>query len=517
MNINARRAAAENSRIARVALRPGLKIILPLCAAWLCAVAPPARALTVMAQPDDAMFRLADAVIAGTVAGISAQPGDELGATRYRVTVGRTYKGDGIGAEVDLRVAGALDPTQPGALIVPDAPRFTQSEQVLLFLHRRAGGSWVIAQFALGAFHVLAAADGEAVLERELDDAHEIARNGAALLPDEHNQRRSAARFEKWMDERAAGREGDAAYWVAVTAVDALQRTKFAVAGNPPVRWFEFDQGGSVTLYAGATGQAGMAGGGYAEFVQAIAAWNDDPGSNVRYVYGGISGAGGGLRSADGVNQILFNDPDGDLGGAFDCASGGLIAYSGFRSSGTRSFGGRLFQRLVEADTVVQDGAGCMLSGLQGSNAAELFAHELGHTLGLSHPCGDAGVPACAAGTAQDDALMRPYMHSDGRGAQLGNDDRAGLAWLYPADGVPASAPDAVNNGDAAQGGGGGGGGGGAFGLLPLCLLLAARGARSGFPARWKPSVCRALPPVSDGFRSVRCAPLAQPARTCEE
>ncbi|HEX7182374.1 MAG TPA: matrixin family metalloprotease, partial [Thermoanaerobaculia bacterium] len=57
--------------------------------------------------------------------------------------------------------------------------------------------------------------------------------------------------------------------------------------------------------------------------------------------------------------------------------------------------------------------------------AEELFAHELGHTLGIDH-------------SEVDEALMRPYIHNDGRGASLRADDRAALAALYTPPPPPA-------------------------------------------------------------------------------
>lgn len=58
------------------------------------------------------------------------------------------------------------------------------------------------------------------------------------------------------------------------------------------------------------------------------------------------------------------------------------------------------------------------------------MGHELGHVLGLSHPCGDEASGACDSVTIE--ALMRAYAHGDGRGAALNSDDRAAVRALYP-------------------------------------------------------------------------------------
>ena len=84
---------------------------------------------------------------------------------------------------------------------------------------------------------------------------------------------------------------------------------------------------------------------------------------------------------------------------------------------------------------VTQDGAGCFFAGNNGKNGELVFAHEIGHALGLGHSCGDSGTPSCAD-PVLNDALMRAYAHNDGRGARLGADDRAALAVLY-GDGAP--------------------------------------------------------------------------------
>jgi uncharacterized membrane protein YgcG len=197
--------------------------------------------------------------------------------------------------------------------------------------------------------------------------------------------------------------------------------------------------------------------------------------------------ATGDLNNPDGVNKILFNDPTNFIGGIFDCVTGGIAGYGGWRSGAAVTQNGATWQPITEGDVVIRNGAGCLLSANAGANATELFAHELGHTLGLGHPCGDPDEAACVAGTPQDQALMRPILHADGRGADLGSDDLAGIAYLYPLNAGSNSGSAQSGSGDTSGSGtgsgSGSGGGGGSFGpwvgaMLALAWLI--RHARRG-------------------------------------
>jgi hypothetical protein len=81
---------------------------------------------------------------------------------------------------------------------------------------------------------------------------------------------------------------------------------------------------------------------------------------------------------------------------------------------------------------VTNDGTQCFFKD-NPSAAQEVFAHELGHTLGLSHSNSFA-------------ALMFARAHDDGRGARVSDDDRAAVAVLYsggskPTGGAAPAAP----------------------------------------------------------------------------
>jgi hypothetical protein len=162
-----------------------------------------------------------------------------------------------------------------------------------------------------------------------------------------------------------------------------------------------------------------VAGGGFAEFQTAIAAWNDDWASGVRYRYDGTTTASLGFVDFDDVNTILFEDPNNEIGGIFTCSSpgvgSGILAIGGVWSDGS-VVGGALV--IVGGDIIVNYGAGCWFSTPK--RAEQVYGHELGHTLGLGH-------------SDVSGALMRAFAYADDRGAQLSYDDRAGVAHLYPA------------------------------------------------------------------------------------
>ena len=447
-----------------------------------------AAAMSYVPISDESLLDRAELVVTGEVTRVAPSPGQPLDATEYDVRVDQTLKGDAFG-DIAVSVPGSLLPQRDGALNVPGAPHLDQAEHVLLFLNSRADGKYDISQLALGTFHVRTTRSGEQVLLRDLSGAEPWDSPGVTGKADVAGANRSVTGFSTWLRARAVGLDISSDYWNNSALAEA---PKFAVFGGTPPRWFQFDNGGTLTMYAGQQGQAGLSGGGYSQVQAAMQAWNRDSGSNVRFAYGGLTGANGGLNRSDGTNAVLFNDPNGDIAGSYSCTGGGIVAMTVWRSGGTRNLNGRTFQVMTEADTVVQDGAGCALSGT--GNGAEVLGHELGHAIGFAHPCGDSGLVACVTNALFNDALMRPTMHGDGRGASLRSDDIAGAAFLYP--NIAASTPPPSGGGGSGGGGGGsgsgssGGGNGGAMdgqalaALMLFCLVSALRQA----PLRRQPA-----------------------------
>lgn len=408
-------------------------LALSACLAALSGVA--AQATSYVPLGDGPLVDQAAAIVEGVVLHAGVSDGADRPRTEYAVQVERVLEGRVDGAVVRVQVLGGTRPDGT-RLRVWGAPELAAGDRVLLFLGAGDDGAWQPLHLSLGVFHRLAGDAGGEIAVRDPRALGELEVAGGGLDADS-GAVRDLDRFRSWVADRAAGRRRAADYRVAAPAGGPRSMTeKFTYLGGSKNRWFEFDRGEEVGWRAHQAGQEGLAGGGFAEFQAALAAWNDEPGSNVRYRYDGKTSADAGFSRFDGLNVILFHDPHDDAEGTFDCGSGGVLAVGGtwFDDRGAEPY------PVLGADIVVNDGAGCWLANPK--RAEQVYAHELGHTLGLGHACGGSA-GACDT-AAKQEALMRATAHADDRGARLSADDRAGIASLYPQAGgstQPATRP----------------------------------------------------------------------------
>lgn len=441
-------------------LRPAHVLLLAVAATVFALNTPHAWSMSYMPMSDDALFESADAIVRGRIIDASGTAGRELEETSYRLAVDEVIKGRIRSGEIDIRLPGAHDQTERGALIVPGMPRFAAGEPVMIFLNEQPDRSYRPTQLLLGVFRVREDQDDEVVLSQDLEQTEDVGESQGG-----RHRFRDAGRFSDWLRELAQGRRAEQGYW---RETELKPDGKYQLS-SPLVRWFTFDRGLQVPIYSNEDStteddeQALMA---------AINAWNNAPGSTINLSYSGLSKAASGLALGDGINQVLFNDPNNELQGTFDCLLGGLGAYGKWRSLGTASFNGVLYGLITEGDIVVQDGIGCLFSGRRNENAEELLAHELGHVLGLGHSCGEGLLASCISGTAEDAALMRPTLHGDGRGATLASDDIAGAARLYGSSSGGGSTGGDTGGEDPGSGGGESSTGGGSLDTTTLCLLM---------------------------------------------
>jgi Fibronectin type III domain/Matrixin len=424
--------------------------------------AAPLAATSVVLGSDAELADQAPVILEATVLGLA--PELPAGAPRrapttdYQLRVERVLKGSVAGEMVRLRVLGGRGPD--GLTVeVWGTPSLRAGERVLLFLVADADGSVRPLHLAVGVFHAVepAAPGGNLLAVRDLSEMELVDARGGAALPGTV-QVRDYARFARWLADRAAGRVRPPDYQLQLLAGDLRRLSeKFTYIGGHQHRWFEFDRGIPIHWTMSQAGQPGVDDGGFGEFQTAINAWNTNPGTNIKYRFDGTSNYNGGLSHPDGHNELATEDPQDDLPGSFSCVAPGvgsgilaaarIVYYSGVPEP----------IPIIEADIVTQDGVGCWFNH-DPARAAQVFAHELGHTLGLGHSCGDSASGPCDTGL-KDDALMRTTAHNDDRGAAIHEDDRAGIATLY--------------------GGAGGGGGGGSPPAAPSGLTATALSASS--------------------------------------
>ncbi len=364
---------------------------------------------TYVLMPDGALLSQADVVARVTL--LQELPARQGAAPRTEFTAvsKRLIKGN---PQSSLFVVGLPGGTSSAGteLVLKGGPSFETGDDLLLFLVKNRDGTFGVLHGALGAFAVQGAG-GDTLAVRSFEEARLLDRSLSAT----RDVTREFEGFAAWLTDRVRGVDRPADYFVEDRSAPGSKFTLLRVKGDP-IRWFGFDDGSDVSWRFRSAGSGGTLG----AFRSALAVWSSQGGTRVSLVYGGSTGATGGFTRSDGVNAIVFGDPNGEMPGRFDCSVGGVIAGGGGWTSGRGTVRGVNYRRLVEGDVVVNDGAECLFGDMR--SAAEVFTHELGHTLGIGH-------------SQSDNATMRAEAHFDGRGASIRNDDLSALRFLYKDDG----------------------------------------------------------------------------------
>ncbi|HVF35729.1 MAG TPA: hypothetical protein VND91_10445 [Candidatus Saccharimonadia bacterium] len=401
---------------------------LACVAALACSAVPDASAFTYRMIGDEALLAQSPSVFTARIerrvpAGANAD--GMVMETRYDLRVSEVHKG-AVPEKLVLRLPGAVD--RVAGWRVAGVRRYEPGETVLVFAEADPRGVYQPTQLMLGIFRAIEH-DGVRYLARDLDGGVALGKRANAA----YAQARDAERFTAWIAARASGLTAATDYLVSLPPAAAAKFTLLTVdfggsIGELPTRFRKFSQGTTETWFANADGQAGMVTDEFAQVQQALAAWSNDATSDIRMGYGGTVAA-----AASNQSNVVWNDPQNQISGSFNCQSGGTLAIGGpLASFPGHTHASTTFATIVEGNVVVQDGAGCAFDDNGGADGAETLTHEIGHAIGFGHSCGDSESPACNSNAALNDAVMRSFLHGDGRGASLRADDIAGAAFLYP-------------------------------------------------------------------------------------
>ena len=405
--------------------------LLVLIAVAIAGVAP---ATTYVVPPDEALVRQADTVAQVEVLAVEPAPIAGPPATDVFVQIERVLKGYVPGSTVVVRVPGGIGPDGRG-LRIWGAPRFREGDRAILFLSPRDDGTYGILHLMLGAF-VETESRGQRVATRTLSEATDVSPRSRSK--EGHDGAVEPLRlfdeFVEWIAATAAGETEAPDYLLLSAEAPRLAHRERPgqledVCTQSSFRWFEADRGEGIPWHLYRLGFDGR-GAGRRALDRARKAWFVGSGGALRLTRGGRTGSDAGFSSFDGRNTVLFGDPNDLMSGAFSCRAGGIVSVAGvwfdngrgqdcsLTGSGRRGkFRGRRFLEVVGADVVTNDGAACLFRG-DAALTAQVLAHEIGHSLGLSHS------------TALE-ALMAGGLREPRSGDLVRAADRAALRVLY--------------------------------------------------------------------------------------
>lgn len=369
---------------------------------------------TTFIVPDDRTFidQSKAIVVATAVSSRCELDSHHMIVTVNRVTVSDTLKGS---------VSGTIDVVTPGGAVgkigleIPGVPAFHAGQKSLLFLVKDPDGRWRLNSWALAKFDFRTRSDGTRILVRGVDSGGLFGFDTGTMAP--HQERvRNAEGFIEFVRETALGLQPTNDYFTsddyqaqvkslpAPIETNGVAKTPYLMPANnlsPSYGIRRTDDpnnpsslaSGAVNFLLGSGGGSVAPANGTTAVDTALAAWTNDPDSQVTMARTGTTPDSTlDTSTQDFKNEIILGMnalPFFETGNTVGLCYNWYNTYDYQHTSPTE-----YFYRIVESDIGVKTGS------YSQQLLNDILTHEAGHALGIRHS--NAGSPSSNA------AIMYP-------------------------------------------------------------------------------------------------------------